>query len=262
MDRREFLSGCTAAGLAATGIGTGTALFASESRADTTQPLGSPSTQGGAQNLPAEQRAAGKAAASGPFACWLESSLKRIYPRTPAVNRRAMTIPAGRGERLSFQIAVRNSTAEQKDVEAEITSADGFDITIRRVGYVPFPHFNTGTEPADLEGMDCLPGYVPDPLFPGSKLLVGAFETQSFWVTARVPKEISPGPRKLDVKVRPGKDNTQDLQLTLDVRSLVVGPRKDFPARTGGFPSALRPGTRPVFLRRSTGRCSKLTRET
>ena len=44
-----------------------------------------------------------------PVQCWLVSTLERVFPKTPAQRRASIQIDAARGERVSFQVAMRNA---------------------------------------------------------------------------------------------------------------------------------------------------------
>ncbi len=120
--------------------------------------------------------------------CWLESSLKRVYPGTPAGTRKTARIEAARNDRLSFQVCLRNSSLDQ-EAKAELVAEAPEDLRlqVRRVGYVAQPHLNAGTPEHELEGVGHIPGYVPDPLYPETTVTLGPSESQSFWVTVTVP---------------------------------------------------------------------------
>lgn len=161
--------------------------------------------------------------------CWLESSLRRVYPKTPAGTRRSLTLLAARNDRLSFQVCLRNSSLDQ-EAKAEVIAESPEDLRVqaRRVGYVAQPHLNTGTPEDELEGVAHIPGCVPDPLYPETSTALGPAETQSFWITVTVPPDIKPGPRKLRLTVRIGEKEKRTLSTVVDVQPLTIEPRKDF----------------------------------
>lgn len=163
--------------------------------------------------------------------CWLESSLRRVYPKTaPPASTTALSVPAARNGRFALQVAVRNPTPRPTEVKCKAT-ADGEDLAVqvRRVGYVPMPHLTKETDFTDLEGTEFLPGLVPDPLFDEQSAVLGPLETQSFWLTVKVPAGAKPGARVINVVIESNDKTHQSLTATLDVAPLVIHPRRDFP---------------------------------
>lgn len=161
--------------------------------------------------------------------CWIESSLKRVYPKTPPGNRKTMTLLAARNDRVSFQVCVRDRSEEQEcKVEISAEASDDLRIRVRRVGYVPMLHLNTGTPAEDIEGLEHVPGLVPEPLYPETCTMLGPAETQSFWLTVDVPPDVKPGPRKIRIKLKIGEKEKQSLAAVIDVQPFTIQPRKDF----------------------------------
>jgi len=160
---------------------------------------------------------------------WLESSLKRVYPGSEPGSNEPLNLITARNRSISFQACLRNNRAQPLGVVCSVTGADGLDIQIRRVGYVPMEHLTTDTDASELEGVGHVPGFVPDPLFPETAATVGPYENQSFWITIKTTPDTKPGQRYLTVEYS-FHDGTQKAQLEakVDVRSLVVQPRKDF----------------------------------
>jgi hypothetical protein len=169
--------------------------------------------------------------ASAQVSCWLETSLRRVYPKTaPPPSPVELNIPAARNGRFAFQVAVRNGAGRRLSVKCAATP-DGSDLNvqIRRVGYVPMRHLTIETDFADLEGVEHSPGLVPDPLFVEDSTVLGPLETKSFWLTVTVSSDAKPGARKIDVTIDADDKSTHKLSATLDVSQLVIQPRKDFP---------------------------------
>ena len=104
---------------------------------------------------------------------WLCSSLERNYPATPAKKCLSLVIDAALNERFSFQLVVRNDVALDGKPKSDDSVAisiraeppENWDIRIRRVGYVPMLHRNTGAVEDETDGLGMVRGYVPDPLF-------------------------------------------------------------------------------------------------
>jgi hypothetical protein len=173
--------------------------------------------------------AAVPAAAAQSPQVWLESSLKRVYPRSEPPAEREMRIPAARNGRLSFQACVRNLSTSPMNVRCDVTADAGLTVQVRRVGFVPVNHFTVDTDPTDLEGEGHVPGLVPDPLFPEQTAHFGLKETQPFWVTIHVAADARPGPHDIKVHFDLGGGKSRDLSAVADVAELVIRPRKDFP---------------------------------
>ncbi len=119
-------------------------------------------------------------------------------------------------------------TSDVLSVSVSVSGADDLSITVRRVGYVPMPHLNTGTEDSEIEGIGHIPGFVPDPLFPENTAVVGLRESHAFWVTVYVPADVSPGEYPLKIALKVGDEQSAELDVRLDVRKMVVEPRKNF----------------------------------
>jgi len=162
--------------------------------------------------------------------CWLESSLVRVYPKSPPGQRRTVSLVAARNRHVSFQVCLANRGTSALDIACSVEGAAGCEVRVRRVGYVPQWRATTDTPAGELDGVEHVPGLVPDPLYPETTARVGPGENQSFWITIAVPADADPGTR--DLRVRYARSNgalVAELHAELDVRSLVVQPRRDFP---------------------------------
>ncbi len=161
--------------------------------------------------------------------CWLETSLKRIFPNSPAGEPK-LGILAARNGRVSLQACFRNRSSRIVHVECSISGADDLRPQIRRVGYVPMPHFTTGTDAAELDGLGALPGFVPDPLYPTSTGTVGPNENQPFWITLHIPADAATGKREIKVKLSSKESKAvTEMPLTVEISPFVIQPRHDFP---------------------------------
>lgn len=160
---------------------------------------------------------------------WLESSLKRVFPKTPPGGT-DLNLLMPRNGRASFQACVQNCSTLPLKVECSVGEVAGLKEQVRLVGFVPLPHLSPNTDPGEIEGLQYLPGLVPDPLYSQSKVLIGPQETRSFWITLRASAEATPGPRKIPVQfsLADGRHRTE-LPARVEFSPLIVQPRHDFP---------------------------------
>ncbi len=176
----------------------------------------------------------------GQLQFWLETSMRRVYPNTPSGSREQLTLLAARNEQISFQVCFKNLSTDSAEVKCELADEGGFKTRIRRVGFVPMKQLNTYTPKDELEGIGFIPGLCPDPLFDETSAHVGPISNGVFWVTVSVPQDMSPGVHTMQVKMTllnrygyVGFTNPEQVSVLLpvkiDVRSLVVAPRKNFP---------------------------------
>lgn len=163
------------------------------------------------------------------LSCWLQSSLKRVYPATPALSDSTLRLLSARNESISFQACVRNASTEAVTAKIAVTGPDDVRVRVRRVGYVTVAHHSTATEAAELEGVGRIPGYVPDPLFPEDTATIGPMETHAFWINVDVPSGIAPGAREIKLSFTVGEETLPEMTANVDVRSLVIERRHGFP---------------------------------
>ncbi len=172
------------------------------------------------------------------IACWLVSSLERVFPTTRARTQQRLEVVAARGETISFQVAVANLHTQEATVGLALEPPAGVSARVRRVGFVPMRHFNTQTEEDELDGCGFIPGYVPDPLWPSSETMIGPFETGAFWVNLTVAQDNAPGTLEVPIQVLAG-DEAIPLQLNVLVGELVLQPRRGFPVTHWFYADAL-----------------------
>jgi hypothetical protein len=164
------------------------------------------------------------------IAFWLESSLTRVFPTSPAGEKRSIQLLTPRNAQLSFQACLRNDRSWPLDVECTVLGADGLTVQVRRVGFVPQWNYTADTSQDELDGLGHVPGLVPDPLFPESKARVGPYATQPFWITIRVSADAKPGMRQLTVQISsPRLKEPVQLTAELEIHPLIIQPRKGFP---------------------------------
>ncbi|SIN75822.1 protein of unknown function [Singulisphaera sp. GP187] len=172
---------------------------------------------------------------------WLETSLRRVYPTSPPGDAVALAFPAARNEKISLQACFRNLKTNSAVVRCEVVGADNWQARVRRVGFVPMAQLDTYVPKDEIEGIGFIPGLCPDPLYPEPTAHVGPESNGVFWISLTIPEAERPGVHELRIKltleneygytdfVRP-KPWSVELPVRIDVRPLVVRPRKNFPA--------------------------------
>ncbi|HEX5554828.1 MAG TPA: DUF4091 domain-containing protein [Chitinophagaceae bacterium] len=163
------------------------------------------------------------------ISCWLASSLKRVFPQTPAEATGGLEMVVARNSRVAFQACYHNNGTSPKNISCDLASADTFTPVIRHVGLVPMRHFTPDTVSGELDGTGSIPGLVPDPLFPQTKATADPFESRSFWITLNIPSGIAPGMH--DIAVRLSWDDGRKekvLPVKLHVSRLALRPRENF----------------------------------
>jgi len=176
----------------------------------------------------------------GDASLWMESSMKRIFPKSPAGDSQTRTIEAARNQKVSFQIGIRNEALHPLTVAVSTTAPADLGIQIRRVGYVPMRHLTIGTSAAELDGEEYLPGLVPDPLFPEQQLMAGPLESHAFWVTVDVPTTATPGAYDIPFNLSFVHNKTSTtLSARINVNEFTINERKDFPVTHWWRPSSI-----------------------
>ncbi len=172
--------------------------------------------------------------------CWLETSLRRVYPTSPPGEAVSRNMLAARGERLSLQACFRNLETNSAIVRCDASAPEGWGVRVRRVGFVPMQHLDTFTPKDELEGIGFIPGLCPDPLHDDIRAHVGPESNGVFWISLSVPEGTTPGVHEVRVTLtlenrygytdftRP-EPTVMEMPVRVDVRPLVLKPRRDFP---------------------------------
>lgn len=161
---------------------------------------------------------------------WLQNSLTRVFPRSePGGGDLDLLTP--RNSKIAFQVAYRSKSTRAINLECAVSGADDLAPQVRLVGMVPMRHFTRNTEKAELDGIDHLPGLVPDPLMPTNRALVGPNESGSFWVTLNIPADAKPGKRSCTVRMTllGNEPISADLPADIEISEVGLQPRRDFP---------------------------------
>ncbi|HUS58494.1 MAG TPA: glycoside hydrolase domain-containing protein, partial [Planctomycetota bacterium] len=159
---------------------------------------------------------------------WLASSFVRHFPLSPACRPRPLAIDAALNEQFSFQACVRLDAEDRRRVRVEAAGPAGWLVRVRRVGYVPVLHHNPPVEPdpADVDGLGRIPGFVPDPLFDDDSLLLPPGETHAFWITVRPGPAATPGMHTIRVTIIPERGKPIAATARVRLHDVVLGERK------------------------------------
>ena len=165
---------------------------------------------------------------------WLSDTCKRYFPKSAAEAKKTLSMDYALNERMSFQVLLRQDGGPQK-VTVSAIGPEGWDVRVRRIGYVPVRHANTGAEniPAkklaqEVDLGDGLPGYVPDPLFDETGIILPQNETHGFWITVKAPAKVVAGTYPVVVTIQPERDKKQKVTFKAILHDVKLAPRKDF----------------------------------
>ena len=167
---------------------------------------------------------------------WLASSQVRHFPVslvhgcTPSARAVPLCIEAALNERFGFQVGVYMDEGEPQAVRVEVSAPQGWTVRVRRVGYVPLAHHNRPVERniGDVDGLGCIPGYVPDPLLDRDSILLPEGETQAFWVTVLPGDAAAPGEHVLKATVIPERGEPVEHLADVRLYDLRLAKRRDF----------------------------------
>lgn len=159
---------------------------------------------------------------------WVLSSFHRVYPSTPPARSVASVADVARGERFSFQVALRHEGAEPLSVRVASSAPVGWRTRIRRVGYVPIRHLNTETPDSEIEGRGAIPGYGPDPLFDEDRLMLPPGETHAFWITVTPNARARAGRQEIGLRIEPEQGRVREHRVGFEAFPLRLKPRRDF----------------------------------
>ena len=161
---------------------------------------------------------------------WL-ATLERYYPRDTRRSSDDPRLDLALNERGSFQLVMRDPDTERQPVIVQATGPEGWGVRVRRVGYVPVRHLNTPVlrDPLETDGLDQVPGYVPDPLFDEDAVMLRNGETHAFWISVTPPEGARVGDYAIDVTAHgPIGDTLATHRLIVTLHNLRLEPRRGF----------------------------------
>jgi hypothetical protein len=162
---------------------------------------------------------------------WLSSATTRHYPDTrPPEMLPAVRLDGARNARMGFQLALRLQEGEPQTVQVRASAPEGWQVRVRRVGYVPVRHHNTpvSDDPLETDGLGQIPGYVPDALFDENTLILPAGETHAFWFTVQPPEDAPAGDYQIAAEVEAANGEVRRHSMPVHVYAVTLQPRRDF----------------------------------
>jgi hypothetical protein len=172
---------------------------------------------------------------------WLMSSMVRVFPHASPGAPGFLTVDVARNERCSFQLGLRAEGTGLLRVRVQVDAPSGLTAQVKRVGFVPVAHHNTPQQgdDADLDGRRQIPGFVPDPLFEESEVVLPPGETHAFWVSVTVDAEATPGSHEVSVVVSPEGEAEQRHTAWVRVHDVCLEPRRGFAVTNWFYADAL-----------------------
>lgn len=161
--------------------------------------------------------------------CRLTDALHRVYPAAAPPPQVPLLVRAARGERAALQAVVYNPTTQAAAVSTAVAPLDGIAARVRKIGWVPIPQLTTDTPAEELEGVGCVPGWVPDPLFDEIAAVAGPLSSAAFWITLEIAADCAPGAHTVRVRISHGETQAAELEATLVVSARTVAPRRGLP---------------------------------
>ena len=160
----------------------------------------------------------------------ISSSLIRHFPHTSGQWPRPSPIEVALNEQFSFQVFMRLEGDHVEQIRIQVEGPEKWSIRVRRVGVVPVLHHNRpeNESSTDIDGVGHIPGYVPDPLFDESSILLPTGETHSFWVTV-CPFSAREGYYTLKVRVFPEKGKEITHAVGVRLHDITIRKRSEFP---------------------------------
>ncbi|MFK7693195.1 glycoside hydrolase domain-containing protein [Paenibacillus sp. HJGM_3] len=163
-------------------------------------------------------------------AFWLQTSLKRVFPKSAPEGGSQLSLTTARNARISFQACLKNNRPLSLQVECEAEAPNGIGVQVRRVGWVPQAYLSEDVPLEELDGSAYIPGFVPDPLYPDRHAKISAFTNQAFWITVQIPERVKPGQYRITVSFSsPSFTETMNLSADIEVKSVIIGKRRSFP---------------------------------
>ncbi|MDF2652706.1 MAG: hypothetical protein K0Q73_8511, partial [Paenibacillus sp.] len=163
-------------------------------------------------------------------AFWLQSSLKRVFPKSEPDGSHELSLTSARNARTSFQACLKNNRPLSLTVECDVHAPEGMSVQVRRVGWVPQTYLSEDVPLEELDGSAYIPGFVPDPLYPDQRAKISAFTNQAFWVTVHIPENIKPGQYGIIVRFSSSSfTNEMILTAAVEVKSAIIEKRRNFP---------------------------------
>lgn len=169
-----------------------------------------------------------------PIRSWITSTLTRHFPDSPAQANRTLRLDIARNEHFSFQVAIRRNAQPEKalpmpvNVSMDVDAPRFWHARIRRVGYVPVARRSPSIAAAETDAFNRIPGFVPDPLFEDTDIVLPALETHAFWISVEPIADVPPGIHSIDVVCRTRDQTVRRHTARVSVHDVTLRKRKNF----------------------------------
>ena len=136
------------------------------------------------------------------------------------------TLKVAKGERVSFQIALKNTTARKMYTYFKVCDEFKKFTRLAKVDYTPVRL--TAYPDADSNYLSHEPGLFPDVLYPideNSRVVADINNTVCVWFTIDLPKTIKAGKHTISVEITNDKDTEPTvISIDLEVKKTVINP--------------------------------------
>lgn len=170
---------------------------------------------------------------------WFENSMFKIYPEDnpdPTVTNgdESPKILLARGERESFQIAIRNTSEDTLFAQLLILRirelSKGISLPTEYISTYEVK-FHRVKIPSYYEGPT---GYWPDSLHPSNRITVPKASTGVFWLTVHIPEDTPPGEYLCEMEITTNLSDPIELTKKIKVLEFAL-PKKPFLKTDFGF---------------------------
>jgi len=111
---------------------------------------------------------------------FLANSTKRIFPSYNGDNIEYKDVYVAKNESFNYQVSVYNDSSEILDITINVISNN--KTLTRLASLIPLIGHSTQVPVEELDGVNQIPGLVPDPLIETNKASIPPYSNKTFWV--------------------------------------------------------------------------------